>query len=126
MEGLMDYEMLRDYALSMSETIECFPFDNETAVFKVCGKMFALVSLERRPMRLNLKALPEVAVELRERHEAITEGYHMNKKHWISIELDGTLSNSFIKELIKQSYVLAVQGLKKNDRCRILQSPSGA
>lgn len=116
----MDYELLRSFSLSKKLAEECFPFDNLTPVYKVCGKMFALVGLDKVPLRLNLKCDPENAIELRERYESITPGWHMNKKHWVSVELDGSLDDEFVMQLIADSYNIVVAGLKKSDREKLI------
>lgn len=99
----MSPETIRSYCLEKKGTSECMPFDEETLVFKVCGKMFALLSLDE-PAGLNLKCNPERAIELREQYTAITPGYHMNKKMWNTVLLDGSLDSQLIFELIDHSY----------------------
>jgi predicted DNA-binding protein (MmcQ/YjbR family) len=94
---------------------EDFPFDEETLVFKVMGKIFLLASLESIPLQINLKCDPEKVVELREEYEAVQPGYHMNKKHWNTIVVDGSVSIKKIFEWIDDSYNLVVAGLKKSD-----------
>jgi predicted DNA-binding protein (MmcQ/YjbR family) len=94
---------------------EEFPFDEETLVFKVAGKIFLLASLESIPLQINLKCDPEKAVELREEYEAVQPGYHMNKKHWNTIIIDGSVSIRKIFEWIDDSYNLVVAGLKKSN-----------
>ncbi len=116
----MDIEQIRNYCLAKKEVTESFPFDETTLVFKVAGKMFALLSIESVPKRMNLKCAPEKALELREVHEAIIPGYHMNKKHWNTLILDNSLPPTLVSELINHSYSLVVKGLKKADRERIL------
>jgi predicted DNA-binding protein (MmcQ/YjbR family) len=109
-------EELSEYCLSKRGTADGFPFDEETLVFKVMGKIFALVPLERIPLQINLKCDPELAIELRERYEAVQPGYHMNKKHWNTISVDGTIHKKLILEWIDHSYKLVVSGLKKSDK----------
>ena len=101
----MNIEEVRYYCLSKENTEECLPFDDETLVFKVNNKMYALLSL-KGDASLSLKCNPERALELRERHPEIIPGYHMNKKHWNTIDLKGTLTDILIKELINHSYEL--------------------
>ena len=108
----MDIENIREYCLRKKGVSEGFPFDEDTLVFKVMGKMFALTSLTP-PLSINLKCDPERAVELREEHEEITPGYHMNKTHWNTVDLNGTLRTNFVKELIDHSYELVVNSLPK-------------
>lgn len=111
----MNIEELRDYCLSKKGVTEEFPFDQNTLVFKVMGKMFALADVDIFD-GINLKCDPEKAIELREKFPAISPGYHMNKKHWNTIINDGSLDASFIFSLIDDSYNLVVKGLTKKDR----------
>ncbi len=112
----MNVEDISEYCLSKKGVTEDFPFDEETLVFKVMGKMFALIPLERIPLQINLKCDPELAVELRERNEAVQPGYHMNKNHWNTILIDGTLRNELIYKWIDDSYNLVVKGLRKTEK----------
>jgi predicted DNA-binding protein (MmcQ/YjbR family) len=113
----MDIEAFRDYCLSKKGTDESFPFDEKTLVFKVMGKMFALAGLEASPSSANLKCDPERAIELREEYpEDIRPGYHMNKKHWNTVIIEGELSDEFIIELVDHSYDLVVSKLRKVDK----------
>lgn len=109
----MNIEELRAYALSLPATTEGFPFDNETLVFKVAGKMFLLMSLERQPLSFNFKARPENGLKLREKYPAVTAGYHMDKKHWNTAVIDGSIPEREIKEWIDTSYHLIVESLPK-------------
>ncbi|MDE3184833.1 MAG: MmcQ/YjbR family DNA-binding protein [Bacteroidota bacterium] len=111
----MNIEELRDYALSLKEVEEGFPFGEETLVFKTNNKIFLLVSLSAVPLQFNVKCDPERAVELRENYSAIIPGYHMNKKHWNTIIVDGSLSRNQLKECISHSYELVdgKQGKRK-------------
>ena len=117
----MQIDELRDYCLAKKGVTEDFPFDEHTLVFKVMGKMFALVGLEKweagKPA-INLKCDPEKAIELREEYpNEIHGGYHMSKKHWNTVNInDGELSESEIFELIDHSYDLVVKKLTKKDR----------
>lgn len=110
----MDILELQDYCLSKPFTEECLPFDETTLVFKVMGKMFALLSLDEPiyPI-INLKCDPELAIELRERYSSVAPGYHMNKLLWNSITVNGSVSNALIKEWIDHSYHLVVEKLPK-------------
>ena len=117
----MNVEEISEYCLSKKGTSEDFPFDEETLVFKVMGKMFALIPLEKIPLQINLKCNPEHAVEIRERYEAVQPGYHMNKKHWNTILVDGALRNELIYRWIDDSYNLVVKGLRKTEK-EILQN----
>lgn len=109
----MDVEALRDYCLSKPGVTESFPFDESTLVFKVMGKMFALVPLERNPPQCNLKCDPDWAIELREEYDGlITPGFHMSKVHWNTILLHG-LPPKFTLELVNHSYDLVVSKMTK-------------
>ena len=108
----MNIESFRDYCLAKPGTSEGFPFDQSTLVFKVMGKMYALADVEEFD-GVNLKCDPEWAVTLREEHGAIIPGYHMSKKHWNTIKVDGTIPDKFFYELIDHSYDLVVKGLTK-------------
>ncbi len=112
----MTLDKLRNYLLSMPHAVEAFPFDTVTLVVKVCGKMFGLVSTDRTPLRLNLKCLPEKAEVLREGFSSIVPGYHMNKRHWNTLILDGSLPEDLIFSLIDESYDLVLSGLPKSRR----------
>lgn len=103
----MNIEELREYCLSKKGVTESFPFDETTLVFKVMGKMFALTDTEDE-FSINLKCDPEKAIELREKYPAVQPGYHMNKKHWNTIYIDGSLSDDILKTLIEDSYNLVV------------------
>ena len=109
----MNIEELRDYALSLKEVEEGFPFGDETLVFKTNNKIFLLVSLNAVPLQFNVKCEPEKAVELRENYSAILPGYHMNKKHWNTIIVDGSLSRNQLNEFISHSYELVAGKLSK-------------
>lgn len=108
----MNVEELREYCLSKKGTSESLPFDDTTLVFKVMGKMYALLSLSGN-LSINLKCEPEQAVALREKFSFVLPGYHMNKKHWNTIRVDFTVSDLFLKEWIDHSYVLIVNSLTK-------------
>lgn len=109
----MDIETFREYCLSKKGVTEGFPFDKSTLVFKVMGKMFALTGLEKTPFSVNLKCDPDRALELREYHPEVAPGYHMNKKHWNTVNFSGSLSTNLKQELIDHSYDLIVNGLTK-------------
>ena len=106
----MNIEEIRHYCLQKAAVTESFPFDETTLVFKVGGKMFALLSLDDNHS-VNLKCDPERAVNLREQYEAVSPGYHMNKIHWNTILLDGTVPDPLIREWIDHSYSLIVESL---------------
>ncbi|MFF3858252.1 MmcQ/YjbR family DNA-binding protein [Streptomyces sp. NPDC002209] len=109
---------LRAFCLDFNAAVEEFPFTPETSVFKVLGKMFALTALDAEPLKVNLKCEPELAVRLREEHEAITAGWHMNKRHWNTVTVGG-LPDALVRELIEDSYDLVVAGLPRAERLRL-------
>lgn len=112
----MNIEELHDYCLTKKGVTENFPFDDVTLVFKVMGKMFALVGLdswEKGETKINLKCNPERSLELREQYESINPGWHMNKKHWNTITLNNDVSDKLAFELIDHSYELIIKGLTK-------------
>ena len=115
----MDIEQIREYCLKKRGVTEEFPFDEETLVFKVLDKMFLLASLETIPLQINLKCNPEEAVELREEYEAVQPGYHMNKKHWITVIIDRSIQSKMILRWIDESYELVVSGLKKSNKNKL-------
>jgi predicted DNA-binding protein (MmcQ/YjbR family) len=103
----MNIEQLREYVLQKSSVTEGFPFGGDTLVFKVNEKVFLLTSLDSNPLRFNVKCDPDKAIELREEFPgSILPGYHMNKKHWNTIVVDGTLPQKLVKEMIDHSYDL--------------------
>lgn len=117
----MNIEEYRTYCLSKPCVTEHFPFDETTLVFKVCNKIFTISGLERRPPAINLKCDPERAIELRELYDGkILPGYHMNKKHWNTVEIDN-LPPELILELIDHSYDLIVKSLPKKIRESMLE-----
>lgn len=110
----MNIEELRSYCISKKGVTEEFPFDEVTLVFKVMGKMFALIGLDNEDPFVNLKCNPEYAVELREEFSNdIFPGYHMSKVHWNSVNYSGGLKDKFVKELVDHSYDLVVSGLTR-------------
>lgn len=115
----MNIEEFREHCIVKKGVTEEFPFDAATLVFKVMGKMFALVPLERIPFRANLKCDPERAIELRETYVGkITAGYHMSKVHWNTLFLEG-LPPSLVQDLIDHSYELVVAGLTKKVQAQL-------
>ncbi len=114
----MDIEVFREYCLSKKGVTEEFPFDEQALVFKVMGKMFALTNVDTFAS-VNLKCDPEWAMELRETYPAIKPGYHMSKKHWNTMEMDGTLLDAFILQLVDHSYDLVVAKLPKAVRAEL-------
>ena len=112
----MDLQFLRAYLLQKKGTTEETPFGPDVLVFKVMGKMFALVAWQERPLRITLKCDPNLALTLRHQYQAIQPGYYMNKKHWNSITLDQTVTDEVILGLIDESYKVVVEGLSRSDR----------
>lgn len=112
----MNIEDVRAHCLARPGTTEGFPFGEQTLVFKVMGKMFALLPLDD-PVSINLKADPEYSDELREQYDGrIRPGWHMNKRHWNTVSLVDNLSEKLVRDLIDHSYDMVVKGLKKGDR----------
>lgn len=109
----MHIESLREYCLSKPETEETFPFGPDTLVYKVNGKIYLLAGLDEQPARFNVKCDPDKAIELRDEYPAVLPGYHMNKKHWNTIILDGSISDRLIKEWIDHSYELVNKPLTR-------------
>jgi predicted DNA-binding protein (MmcQ/YjbR family) len=107
---------LRDHCLSFPGAEETFPFGPNTSVFKVAGKMFALSHLGADQLRVSLKCEPALAEQLREAHAHVIPGYHLNKRHWNTVIIDGSLPERVIKDMIEDSYDLVVSGLPKARR----------
>jgi predicted DNA-binding protein (MmcQ/YjbR family) len=116
---MMKLDLLRTYLLKKRGSFENFPFGPEVMVFKVMDKMFALVTCRETPLRINLKCDPDLAMHLRHAYKAVQPGYHMNKKHWNTVTLDGSLPDEEIFAMIDDSYSLVVRGLKKTDRDKL-------
>lgn len=114
----MNIESYRDFCLSFNGTSESFPFDTDTLVFKVMGKMFALTNVEIFES-INLKCDPARAVQLRDEYEEIIPGWHMNKKHWNTVRVDGQLGDELIRELITHSYDLVVASLPNKEQLKL-------
>ena len=112
----MTADGLRAYCLSFTGAEETFPFNPETSVFKVGGKMFALSRLSEESLRISVKCEPRLAEALREAHAAVIPGYHLNKQHWNTVILDGSLSDEAVQEMIEDSYDLVVSKLPKMKR----------
>lgn len=107
---------LRAHCLSFEGALETFPFGPNTSVFKVDGKMFALSQLEAEPLRVSLKCDPALAEQLRRAHAAVTPGYHLNKRHWNTVIVDGSLPEQMITDMIEDSYDLVVSSLPEPRR----------
>jgi predicted DNA-binding protein (MmcQ/YjbR family) len=112
----MNAEELRKHCLSLPGAAETFPFGPETSVFKVSGKMFALSRLDQVPVRVSLKCEPGLAEQLREAHPAVLPGYHLNKRHWNTVIIDGSLTDQVIKDMVEDSYDLVVSNLPQPRR----------
>ncbi|MEO8396458.1 MAG: MmcQ/YjbR family DNA-binding protein [Chloroflexota bacterium] len=111
----MDREQLRDYCLSKKAALEDFPFGQEVAVMKVMGKMFALLPVEGK-VQISLKCDPIFSQLLRDTYPAVTPGWHLNKKHWNDVKIDGSIAEDEILEMIDHSYEQVVKGLTKAQR----------
>ncbi len=106
----MNSETIRDYCISKKGVTEQFPFDDTTLVFKVMGKIFALMNLDGN-LSINLKCNPALAIELRERFQSVLPGWHMNKTHWNTIIIDGNIPSKLIYEWIDHSYSIVAEKL---------------
>jgi predicted DNA-binding protein (MmcQ/YjbR family) len=112
----MNPTQLRDRCLSFTGSEETFPFGPTVSVFKVGGKMFALSQLATDPLTVSLKCDPELAEQLREAHGAVRPGYHLNKRHWNTVTIDGSISDGTLREMIEDSYDLVVSKLPRAER----------
>src|SRR5437773_11492550 len=119
----MDVGSFREYCLGKVAVTEGTPFGEDVLVFKVSGKMFALVALDEVPATANLKCDPDLALELRDRYEQVRPGYHMNKKHWNTVEIDSGISDSELRKMIDHSYELVLRTLPKVKREKLLKGP---
>lgn len=115
----MDSQTARKYLLSHPEAIEDFPFGPEVAVFKIKGKMFATLGVEDGVARTNLKCDPDEAQALRDIFPGVLPGYHMNKKHWNTVLLDGSVPDGEIERMMDRSYGLVVRGLRRAERASL-------
>lgn len=111
----MDIISFREYCLAKQGVTEHFPFDENTLVFKVGGKMFALCDVDEF-QSVNLKCDPERAIELREQYSGIIPGYHMNKSHWNTVDVKGSVPQQLFRQLVDDSYALVLASLPKKDR----------
>ena len=107
---------LRRSCLRHGGAVEEFPFGPNTSVFKVAGKMFALSALDRTPLEVSLKCEPELAEQLRSAYDAVRPGYHLNKRHWNTITLDGSIPDQAVRDLIEDSYALVASALPRRTR----------
>lgn len=113
---MLSLEAFKNYCLSKNGTTESFPFDDETLVFKVSSKMFALTNINKPILEVNLKCEPFMSEDLRRDFHAIKPGYHMNKKHWNTIIFDGSIPDEKILFLVDLSFELVYNGLKKSEK----------
>ena len=109
----MDLTQFREYCLGKACATEGMPFGPDVLVFKIGGKIFALAALDEMPTIVNLKCDPDLALELRDRYEQVTPGYHMNKRHWNSVEIEGGLPDAELRKMIDHSYDLVAKKLPK-------------
>jgi len=109
----MDLTQFREYCLGKACATEGMPFGPDVLVFKIGGKIFALAALDEMPTIVNLKCDPDLALELRDRYEQVTPGYHMNKRHWNSVEIEGGLPDAALRKMIDHSYDLVAKRLPK-------------
>lgn len=115
----MNVESIRDYCLNKKEVTESLPFNDTALVMKVNGKMFAIIDLSEK-LRISLKCDPEKVPYIIEKFESITTGYHLNKKHWITVYIDGSIEEDYINKWIDDSYRLIVRKMPLKDRDRLL------
>jgi predicted DNA-binding protein (MmcQ/YjbR family) len=109
----MDLGEFREYCLAKPRVTEGTPFGETVLVFKIGGKMFALASLDELPTTVNLKCDPDWALDLRDRYEQVTPGYHMNKRHWNTVEIEGGIPDAELRKMIDHSYDLVAGSLPK-------------
>ena len=110
---MFDLEKFREYCLKKKGVTEEFPFGDDTLVYKVMGKMFALAGLDETDFSFNIKCAPENIIDIRAKYPAVQPGYHMNKNHWNTVRVDGTISAKELKSMIDESYDLVIQSLTK-------------
>ncbi len=120
--AIMNVEELRAYCLGKPAVTEGFPFGETTLVFKVMDKMYALMAIDANPLSINLKCDPEKAIEYREQYPAVKPGYHMNKQHWNTVYIDGSVSDELIYQWVDDSYNLIVEKLPKAKKDKLTQS----
>jgi predicted DNA-binding protein (MmcQ/YjbR family) len=107
---------LREHCLAFPGSVETFPFGPQTSVFNVSGKIFAISRLRENPLRVSLKCEPLLAEQLREAHAAVSPGYHLNKRHWNTVIIDGSLPERVVRDMIEDSYDLIVSKLPRSRR----------
>lgn len=118
----MTQEQIESIFMKKPASTKEFPFGDDTMVFKVMNKMFGLIFLKKSPLNINLKCDPNDAIAYREIYECVNPGYHMNKKHWNTITLDGTISVEIVKDMVDESYDLVVSKLTKKQKEELLLS----
>lgn len=116
----MELQQLRDYLGAKPGACEDLPFGPEVLVLKVAGKMFALIAWQELPLTISLKAEPQQALLWRELYPAVTAGYHLNKQHWNTVRLDGSVPDDTLRQMIDESWSRVVAGLKKSERLALL------
>lgn len=121
----MDIIELRDYCMSLPAATEDMPFDETTVCFRVGNKIFAITDTEDKPLKIALKCNPEIVPSLRERYSSVKPGYHLNKTHWNSIDVNGDLHHDSLLLLIRHSYTLIFRSLKKKDQAELLANHQG-
>ena len=120
---MIDAAALREWCLARPGVTEERPFGPEHSVFRVAGKMFALSALEREPLEVSVKCEPDLAVALRTSYAAVRPGYHLNKRHWNTVTLDGSLEDGLVRDLIEDSYDLVVSALPARVRDELGWAP---
>jgi predicted DNA-binding protein (MmcQ/YjbR family) len=115
----MDARELREHCLSFHGSTETFPFSAGTSVFKVDGKIFAIAALARTPLQVSLKCEPHLAQQLREANPAVHPGYHLNKRHWNTVTVDGSIADHMLKDMIEDSYDLVMSQLPQSRRRKL-------
>ena len=115
----MTPQQLRRACLALTGATEDFPFAPELSVFRIGGKIFALSRLDGEPLEISLKCAPELAVRLRAAHPAIRPGYHLNKRHWNTVTVDGSVPDTLLLELIEDSYDLVAESLTRARRAEL-------
>lgn len=117
---MLDLE-LEEFLLSKNASKKEFPFGDEVAVYKVCNKMFALVSKKEKIIHINVKCIPDNALGYRDIYKCVIPGYHMNKKHWNTIIINGEMKDEILRDMIDESYDLVVEKLTKKDKILLLK-----
>lgn len=117
----MDIKALSSYCLSKKSSLEDYPFGNDVLVIKVASKMFALIAYHNNQLTISLKCDPFIAENLRQQYSSVTPGYHLNKNHWNTVLIDGTIPELELFTMIDHSYELVFKGLKKSEKDAIIQ-----